>query len=144
MDSSRSEGKRVLRNDEEEEDEEEEEEEEEVETDFGEDGRRNKRVMRDLYGKKGWKGGGSMPPSCQVDNCDADLSEAKQYHRRHKVCEYHAKAHSVHMAGLQQRFCQQCSRFSNPNLFRPKSIFSISLCLYIYIYLLSAYLFIQT
>ncbi|XP_027921160.1 squamosa promoter-binding protein 1-like isoform X2 [Vigna unguiculata] len=111
MDSSRSEGKRVLRNDEEEEDEEEEEEEEEVETDFGEDGRRNKRVMRDLYGKKGWKGGGSMPPSCQVDNCDADLSEAKQYHRRHKVCEYHAKAHSVHMAGLQQRFCQQCSRF---------------------------------
>ncbi|WVZ26132.1 hypothetical protein V8G54_004676 [Vigna mungo] len=103
MDARRSEGKRVLRYSEEEEDEE-EEEEEEVETVFGEDGRRNKRVMRDLYGKKGSKAGGSMPPSCQVDNCDADLSEAKQYHRRHKVCEYHAKAHSVHMAGLQQRF----------------------------------------
>nr|XP_007159345.1 hypothetical protein PHAVU_002G230300g [Phaseolus vulgaris]ESW31339.1 hypothetical protein PHAVU_002G230300g [Phaseolus vulgaris] len=111
MDASRSEGKRVLRYNEEEEEDEEEEEEEEVETGFGEEGRRNKRVMTDLYGKKGSKAGGSMPPSCQVDNCDADLSEAKQYHRRHKVCEYHAKVHSVLMAGLQQRFCQQCSRF---------------------------------
>ncbi|KAL2344071.1 hypothetical protein Fmac_005356 [Flemingia macrophylla] len=104
----RSEGKRVSRYKEEDED---EEEEEEIEMGFEEDGRRNKRVMTDLYGKRGSKGGSSMPLSCQVDNCDADLSEAKQYHRRHKVCEYHAKAHSVHMAGLQQRFCQQCSRF---------------------------------
>ncbi|XP_027347530.1 squamosa promoter-binding-like protein 3 [Abrus precatorius] len=110
MDTGRSEGKRTLRY-KEEEDEEEEEEEEINEMGFGEDGRRNKRVMRDLCGKRGSKGGSSMPPSCQVNNCDADLSEAKQYHRRHKVCEYHAKAPSVHIAGLQQRFCQQCSRF---------------------------------
>ncbi|KAK7319708.1 hypothetical protein RJT34_04433 [Clitoria ternatea] len=102
MDTNKSEGKRSLRYEEEEN----EEEEEEEEVGFGEEGRRNKRVM-----KRGSKAGGSMPPSCQVDNCDADLSEAKQYHRRHKVCEYHAKAPSVHIAALQQRFCQQCSRF---------------------------------
>ncbi|KAH1087673.1 hypothetical protein GYH30_018984 [Glycine max] len=111
MDTSRYEGKRVLRYKEEDENDDDEEEEEVSEVGFGADRRRNKRVMRDLHGKRsGSKGGGSMPPSCQVDNCDADLSEAKQYHRRHKVCEYHAKAPSVHMAGLQQRFCQQCSR----------------------------------
>ncbi|KAG5113339.1 hypothetical protein JHK82_036608 [Glycine max] len=112
MDTSRSEGKRVMRYKEEDDDNDDEEEEEVVsEMGFEEDGRRNKRVIRDLYGKRGSKGGGSITPSCQVDNCDADLSEAKQYHRRHKVCEYHAKAPSVQMAGLQQRFCQQCSRF---------------------------------
>ncbi|KAH1217272.1 hypothetical protein AAZX31_13G161600 [Glycine max] len=111
MDTSRSEGKRVMRYKEEDDDNDDEEEEVVSEMGFEEDGRRNKRVIRDLYGKRGSKGGGSITPSCQVDNCDADLSEAKQYHRRHKVCEYHAKAPSVHMAGLQQRFCQQCSRF---------------------------------
>ncbi|KAL9329365.1 hypothetical protein ACSQ67_004368 [Phaseolus vulgaris] len=131
MDASRSEGKRVLRYNEEEEDEEEEgEEEEEVETGFGEEGRRNKRVMTDLYGKKGSKAGGSMPPSCQVDNCDADLSEAKQYHRRHKVCEYHAKVHSVLMAGLQQRLQQIFQRqesFPCQLSFLQNSVFSDSM-----------------
>lgn len=80
---------------------------------------RKKRVVTDLYSKSTRsKGGGSnIPPCCQVENCDADLSEAKQYHRRHKVCEYHAKAPAVHIAEMQQRFCQQCSRFINPNLF---------------------------
>ncbi|KAI4969882.1 hypothetical protein ZWY2020_000796 [Hordeum vulgare] len=50
-------------------------------------------------------------PRCQVEDCKADLSGAKHYHRRHKVCEYHAKAALVSTAGKQQRFCQQCSRF---------------------------------
>ncbi|VAI92735.1 unnamed protein product [Triticum turgidum subsp. durum] len=50
-------------------------------------------------------------PRCQVEDCKADLSGAKHYHRRHKVCEYHAKAALVSAAGKQQRFCQQCSRF---------------------------------
>ncbi|KAM3297546.1 hypothetical protein ACQJBY_039454 [Aegilops geniculata] len=49
-------------------------------------------------------------PRCQVEDCKADLSGAKHYHRRHKVCEYHAKAALVSAAGKQQRFCQQCSR----------------------------------
>ncbi|KAL8138173.1 hypothetical protein V2J09_004174 [Rumex salicifolius] len=48
---------------------------------------------------------------CQVEDCTADLSEAKRYHRRHKVCEFHAKAPLVILSGLPQRFCQQCSKF---------------------------------
>lgn len=48
--------------------------------------------------------------SCQVERCTADMSRAKQYHKRHKVCEVHAKAPVVWISGLGQRFCQQCSR----------------------------------
>ncbi|KAK6919091.1 SBP domain [Dillenia turbinata] len=48
---------------------------------------------------------------CQAEKCMADLSDAKQYHRRHKVCEVHAKAQCVVVNGIRQRFCQQCSRF---------------------------------
>ncbi|EXB37583.1 Squamosa promoter-binding-like protein 8 [Morus notabilis] len=50
-------------------------------------------------------------PRCQAEGCNADLSHAKHYHRRHKVCEFHSKASTVVAAGLTQRFCQQCSRF---------------------------------
>ncbi|KQK16095.1 squamosa promoter-binding-like protein 13 [Brachypodium distachyon] len=56
-------------------------------------------------------GAGAGGPSCQAERCPADLTEAKRYHRRHKVCEAHAKAAVVLVAGLRQRFCQQCSRF---------------------------------
>ncbi|XP_039132151.1 squamosa promoter-binding-like protein 13A [Dioscorea cayenensis subsp. rotundata] len=52
-----------------------------------------------------------QPPKCQAEGCHSDLSLAKHYHRRHKVCEFHSKATIVIAAGLQQRFCQQCSRF---------------------------------
>lgn len=48
---------------------------------------------------------------CQVDRCTANLTEAKQYYRRHKVCEVHAKASAATVAGVRQRFCQQCSRY---------------------------------
>lgn len=51
------------------------------------------------------------PPSCRAENCKADLTDSKSYHKRHKVCEYHAKAEVVVVDGLKQRFCQQCSRF---------------------------------
>ncbi|XP_071695559.1 squamosa promoter-binding-like protein 3 [Rutidosis leptorrhynchoides] len=65
--------------------------------------------------KKGGHGGGGGSISgarcCQADKCTVDLTEAKQYHRRHKVCELHAKAQAVLVAGTHQRFCQQCSRF---------------------------------
>ncbi|XP_066349057.1 protein LIGULELESS 1-like [Miscanthus floridulus] len=55
---------------------------------------------------------GHHPPRCQAEGCKADLSSAKRYHRRHKVCEHHSKAPGVVTAGgLHQRFCQQCSRF---------------------------------
>ncbi|XXG71132.1 hypothetical protein AAC387_Pa07g0457 [Persea americana] len=51
-------------------------------------------------------------PRCQVEGCNVDLTNAKQYHKRHRVCEFHSKATKVVLAGgLEQRFCQQCSRF---------------------------------
>ncbi|XAR68004.1 hypothetical protein NMG60_11002977 [Bertholletia excelsa] len=62
--------------------------------------------------KKGGGGGASSAGRmCQAEKCTADLSDAKQYHRRHKVCEVHSKAQAVIVAGIRQRFCQQCSRF---------------------------------
>ncbi|GMJ02153.1 squamosa promoter binding protein-like 1 [Hibiscus trionum] len=48
---------------------------------------------------------------CQVEDCRADLSKAKDYHRRHKVCEVHSKASKALVGSVMQRFCQQCSRF---------------------------------
>ncbi|KAG9154615.1 hypothetical protein Leryth_025624 [Lithospermum erythrorhizon] len=56
-------------------------------------------------------GGGTTASSCQVENCEADLTDSKKYHKRHKVCEVHAKAPVVVNTGSRQRFCQQCSRF---------------------------------
>ena len=53
----------------------------------------------------------SQVPTCQVDGCTADLSKAKDYHRRHKVCEMHSKATTALVGRAMQRFCQQCSRF---------------------------------
>lgn len=49
-------------------------------------------------------------PRCQVEGCHVTLADAKDYHRRHKVCEMHSKAPKVVVLGLEQRFCQQCSR----------------------------------
>ncbi|XP_058739492.1 squamosa promoter-binding-like protein 7 [Vicia villosa] len=54
---------------------------------------------------------GSSVARCQVDGCHVGLMNAKEYHRRHKVCEMHSKAPKVVVMGLEQRFCQQCSRF---------------------------------
>ncbi|KAK4859375.1 hypothetical protein QYF36_004440 [Acer negundo] len=55
--------------------------------------------------------GSTSYPMCQVDNCKEDLSTAKDYHRRHKVCEVHSKATKALVGKQMQRFCQQCSRF---------------------------------
>lgn len=54
---------------------------------------------------------GSNPPRCQVEGCNVDLSDAKAYYSRHKVCGMHSKSPLVVVNGLEQRFCQQCSRF---------------------------------
>ncbi|KGN49239.1 squamosa promoter-binding protein 1 [Cucumis sativus] len=65
-----------------------------------------------LTSARGGGGGGrSTVARCQADGCNADLTGAKPYHRRHKVCEFHSRAAVVILAGLEQRFCQQCSRF---------------------------------
>ncbi|OIV92396.1 hypothetical protein TanjilG_22996 [Lupinus angustifolius] len=59
-------------------------------------------------GKRGLSGGGGgggfSLPSCQAERCGADLTDAKRYHRRHKVCEFHSKAPIVVVAGFRQRF----------------------------------------
>lgn len=47
---------------------------------------------------------------CQVEGCNVDLTGAKDYHRKHKVCESHSKCPKVIVSGLERRFCQQCSR----------------------------------
>ncbi|TKY53275.1 Squamosa promoter-binding protein 9 [Spatholobus suberectus] len=53
----------------------------------------------------------AQPPRCQVEGCKVDLSGAKAYYSRHKVCGMHSKSPTVIVAGIEQRFCQQCSRF---------------------------------
>lgn len=56
----------------------------------------------------------SLPPQapvCQVYGCNMDLSSSKDYHKRHKVCDVHSKTAKVIVNGIEQRFCQQCSRF---------------------------------
>ncbi|XP_004239031.2 squamosa promoter-binding-like protein 6 [Solanum lycopersicum] len=50
-------------------------------------------------------------PVCQVHGCNKDLSSSKDYHKRHKVCNEHSKTAIVIVNGIEQRFCQQCSRF---------------------------------
>ncbi|KAK9675393.1 hypothetical protein RND81_11G005000 [Saponaria officinalis] len=50
-------------------------------------------------------------PRCQVEGCNVDLSSAKDYHRKHRVCETHSKCPRVVINGHERRFCQQCSRF---------------------------------
>ncbi|KAK7347365.1 hypothetical protein VNO80_21895 [Phaseolus coccineus] len=53
----------------------------------------------------------SQTAYCQVYGCNKDLSSCKDYHKRHKVCEVHSKTATVIVNGIEQRFCQQCSRF---------------------------------
>ncbi|KAF9611354.1 hypothetical protein IFM89_030899 [Coptis chinensis] len=103
--SSKEKGKRELDVD----DDVEEEEDEVVGMDFGEDDKKKKGVVS----RRGSSGGvgGIAPPCCQAEKCTADLTDAKRYYRRHKVCEHHSKAPVVFVGELRQRFCQQCSRF---------------------------------
>ncbi|KAH1084366.1 hypothetical protein J1N35_024127 [Gossypium stocksii] len=54
---------------------------------------------------------GGQPPRCQVEGCEVDLSDVKAYYARHKVCVTHSKSPKAIVAGIEQRFCQQCSRF---------------------------------
>ncbi|KAE9611879.1 hypothetical protein Lal_00048928 [Lupinus albus] len=65
-----------------------------------------------VNGKKSRVGGGTLNRAvCQVEDCGADLTKARDYHRRHKVCEFHSKATNALVGNAMQRFCQQCSRF---------------------------------
>nr|QFR98472.1 SPL20 [Betula platyphylla] len=48
---------------------------------------------------------------CQVPGCEADISELKGYHRRHRVCLRCAHATAVVLEGETKRYCQQCGKF---------------------------------
>lgn len=79
-------------------------------------GKRGKPYYSDGGGLPGPSSSAAVPgsaatvPRCQVEGCHVALVNAKDYHRRHKVCEMHSKAPKVIVLGLEQRFCQQCSR----------------------------------
>ncbi|XP_043708604.1 squamosa promoter-binding-like protein 3 isoform X2 [Telopea speciosissima] len=62
----------------------------------------------------------TLNPHCQVEGCNLDLTSAKSYRRRHRVCESHSKCPKVIIAGLERRFCQQCSRFHDLSEFDAK------------------------
>ncbi|VFQ59297.1 unnamed protein product [Cuscuta campestris] len=87
------------------------------ETYFGDAGKsgNGSAAASSLPAKKGRSGGavaqGGQPARCQVEGCNQDLSDAKAYYSRHKVCAMHSKSPTVTVAGIEQRFCQQCSRF---------------------------------
>ncbi|CAI5483177.1 unnamed protein product [Closterium sp. Yama58-4] len=63
--------------------------------------------------------GGRGVVTCRVDGCGEDLSSARSYNRRHRVCGVHTRAAAVTVDGNQQRFCQQCSRFQDMDDFEP-------------------------
>ncbi|GLT69985.1 hypothetical protein SLA2020_420920 [Shorea laevis] len=62
----------------------------------------------------------TQTPRCQVEGCNLDLKSAKDYHRRHRICECHSKSPKVIVAGMERRFCQQCSRFHELSEFDDK------------------------
>ena len=93
-----------------EEEEEDEEDEETFEGEEDEDTSEEEEAVEKKQKGKATTSSSSGTGACQVERCTADMSRAKQYHKRHKVCEFHAKAPLVRISGLYQRFCQQCSR----------------------------------
>ncbi|XP_073302998.1 squamosa promoter-binding-like protein 3 [Primulina huaijiensis] len=71
--------------------------------------------------KKTKSSGQNIPmPRCQVEDCNLDLSMAKEYHRKHRVCDSHSKCPKVIVGGVERRFCQQCSRFHGLSEFDEK------------------------
>ncbi|XVF66315.1 hypothetical protein PTKIN_Ptkin10aG0025500 [Pterospermum kingtungense] len=61
-------------------------------------------------GKKRTRTGriGSGIYRCQVPGCEADISELKGYHRRHRICLRCANSSTVLINGETKRYCQQC------------------------------------
>ncbi|KAJ4835237.1 hypothetical protein Tsubulata_049435 [Turnera subulata] len=54
---------------------------------------------------------GTNPARCQVPGCEADITQLKGYHRRHRVCLGCANASAVLLDGETKRYCQQCGKF---------------------------------
>ena len=74
-------------------------------------GRRGKEKRARGEEGNGGGGGGGGNVKCQVEGCGVELGAAKEYHRKHRVCEAHTKCPRVVVAGQERRFCQQCSRW---------------------------------
>lgn len=130
MEASRAEGKRSLKEDDQ------EEEEDDEDSGGGIAGDEDKIKKKGKRGSSSAGAGGATTfVSCQVENCRADMTDAKKYHRRHKVCDFHAKAPVVRVEGLAQRFCQQCSRSAYPI---PNST---SIFIFIYFFIRDVYTF---
>lgn len=55
-------------------------------------------------------GQGQGQARCQVPGCEADISELKGYHKRHRVCLRCANASTVLLDGESKRYCQQCGK----------------------------------
>ncbi|OIW19100.1 hypothetical protein TanjilG_10318 [Lupinus angustifolius] len=64
-----------------------------------------------VLSKKSQSNNGLQNLFCLVDGCKSNLSDCREYHKRHRVCEKHSKTPVVLVRGKEQRFCQQCSRF---------------------------------
>ncbi|GFP80915.1 squamosa promoter-binding-like protein 8, partial [Phtheirospermum japonicum] len=76
-------------------------------------------------------------PRCQAEGCNADLSHAKHYHRRHKVCEFHSKASTVIAAGPDpavlptvQQVCVEMSKVPFPMHYSCSLHFSLLIIIY--------------
>ncbi|KAJ6747168.1 hypothetical protein OIU74_029605 [Salix koriyanagi] len=65
----------------------------------------------------------TQSPQCQVEGCSFDLKSAKDYHRKHRICEKHSKSPKVIIADMERRFCQQCSRQSTDAEFMLQNLF---------------------
>jgi hypothetical protein len=77
----------------------------------------------------------TQTPRCQVEGCNLDLKSAKDYHRRHRICECHSKSPKVIVAGMERRFCQQCSRQVYLDLDFIKSTLSVQILIFFIVYL---------
>ena len=68
--------------------------------------------------------------SCFVDGCTNDLTDCRDYYRRHRVCERHSKTPVVVVGGKEKRFCQQCSRYELGILILDLKLFLLCLIFY--------------
>ncbi|GMP76814.1 hypothetical protein CsSME_00033330 [Camellia sinensis var. sinensis] len=69
-------------------------------------GKKKARTVRPAAGGKA-----KANARCQVVGCEADISELKGYHKRHRVCLQCANASDVGIDGQTKRYCQQCGKF---------------------------------
>ncbi|PSC71250.1 squamosa promoter-binding 9 [Micractinium conductrix] len=52
--------------------------------------------------------------------CGEELVGTGGFYRRYRVCKRHSQSPSLPVAGIQQRFCQQCARFHPVDDFEPE------------------------